>query len=542
MLRARVQVHLAAARTRQALEREQRARVEAENESRAAHRAKSDLLASMGHEIRTPMTAILGMSHLALQSGLNPKQRNYVEKVERSAELLLGTLNDILDSSRIDAGTLELQRAPFELADLLDSVGRLVALRAEDKGLELLFDVPRDLPPTLIGDLSRLGQVLVNLGLDAVRAGQHGEIVIGVEPVDVNGTRAVLRFAVRDTGSGVADSPATGPDLGATLSRQLLRLMGSELIVTPQAGPAHSVHFTIAFDLPLAKTGAEGAGRRGRRRGPRADRRRQRQRAANPVGHVRHLGLQAEAPATAGMPCAWPRMRSASADYDLVLLDWEDAGHGRHRMRPPPARRPPPAAGDPDAHRFRPARRDAAPDGPACFGARRARQAGDTGGARRRGRLGPAAQRPAAERVADRAQAMREITARLRGARILLVEDNAIIQELALELLSSAGMLVSLAENGREALERLAKQTFDGVLMDCQMPVLDGYETTRALRAMPHLKDLPVIALTANAMEGDRDRVIAAGMNDHIPAARRGPAVRDPGALGAAGTGRRRST
>jgi CheY-like chemotaxis protein/HPt (histidine-containing phosphotransfer) domain-containing protein len=123
---------------------------------------------------------------------------------------------------------------------------------------------------------------------------------------------------------------------------------------------------------------------------------------------------------------------------------------------------------------------------------------------------------PQAERGADRVHTMRDNAARLAGARILLVEDNAIIQELALELLSSAGMLVSLAENGREALERLAKQTFDGVLMDCQMPVLDGYETTRALREMPHLKELPVIALTANAMEGDRSRVIAAGMNDHI--------------------------
>ena len=515
LLRARLRPHLAATQARAELALAQRARQDAEQASRAAHRAKSDLLASMGHEIRTPMTAILGMSHLALQSGLNPKQRNYIEKVERSAELLLGTLNDILDSSRIEAGTLELQRTPFELADLLDSVGRLVALRAEDKGLELLFDLPPDLPTTCIGDLSRLGQVLVNLGLDAVRAGQQGEIVIAIQALERSATQVVLRFSVLDTGGTPATRSAPGIELGAMLSRQLLHLMGSELHAdTPSEGGAHEVHFTLALGLPTAPPAAPPqrlpAGARTLVVDDNASARR------ILLAMCAELGLAAEAARD-----GWDALRMAShaqragSRYELVLLDWKMAGMdgiecARHLLAAhtrPPAILMLTACGQHDASQRLAAQRVAV----------RGVLAKPVTPANLASAIGRALQPPPlVDSAADRSAAMRDHAARLRGARILLVEDNVIIQELALELLSSAGMLVSLAENGREALDRLAKQSFDGVLMDCQMPVLDGYEATQALRAMPHLKDLPVIALTANAFEGDRERVLAAGMNDHI--------------------------
>jgi CheY-like chemotaxis protein/HPt (histidine-containing phosphotransfer) domain-containing protein len=517
LLMARIQVHLAAARARAELQRAQAARRHAEDDSRAAHRASSDLLASMGHEIRTPMTAILGMSHLALQSGLTLKQRNYVEKVERSAELLLGTLNDILDYARIGADTLELQRGPFEIADVFDSLARLVGLQAEDKGLELLFELPPDLPTRLIGDGARLTQVLVNLGQDALLAADHGEVVIGIETVARTPQQTMLRFWVRSAGAAPrAERAPQGADLGAAVSRELIRLMGGELVAlaSPPA-PGHAVYFTIGFEVPAGAGALALAPTPASTRVLVVDDNATARRIM--VGMAAELGLQADAARD-----GWDALRlvsqaqRAGRPYDLVLLDWKMPGmDGVECARQLMAGQPQPPAilmitafGQHDAMQQLDAQRVvvrgvlAKPLTPAVL----------------REALAAALRRPMPEGAspADREQALRMHGARLRGARILLVEDNAIIQELALELLTGAGMLVSVAENGREALALLAKQRFDGVLMDCQMPVLDGYETTRALRALPPLQNLPVIALTANPLDGERERVLAAGMNDHI--------------------------
>ncbi|MDM0022488.1 PAS domain-containing hybrid sensor histidine kinase/response regulator [Variovorax saccharolyticus] len=502
-----------------------------------ASRAKSDFLANMSHEIRTPMNAIIGMSHLALKTALDKRQRNYVEKVHRSAENLLGIINDILDFSKIEAGKMGLERVPFRLEDVLADFASMVALKVEDKGLELLFTSPADLPTALVGDPLRLGQVLVNLGNNAVKFTDAGEVIVAVQANERHGDEVELHFRVSDSGIGMtpeqiermfqafsqADTSVTrrygGTGLGLTISKNLVDMMGGRIWVDSQAGKGSTFHFTARLGLqaqpqPRRMFKAEELlGLRALVVDDNASAREILSTMAKGFGlevDVARSGQEALACVAASGRIGRP--------HDLVLLDWKMPGMdgvevARQIHVQAPAR--PPAVIMVTAFSRDEALEAAERQGiglpvvltkpvtPSTLLEAIGRVLG----------MGQLVEQRAPE-LGGRADAA---VVQIAGARVLLVDDNDMNLELARELLESAGVTVAVASDGAQAIALLERDgAFDGVLMDCQMPVLDGYSATRGLRAQERFRELPIIAMTANALAGDREKALACGMNDHI--------------------------
>jgi signal transduction histidine kinase/CheY-like chemotaxis protein len=494
-----------------------------------ATQAKSMFLANMSHEIRTPMNAIIGMSHLALRTALDRKQRDYVQKISNAGTALLGIINDILDFSKIEAGKLDVEVVDFNLDDVLSNLATVTVSKAQDQDLEYLFDVPPEVPRSLRGDPLRLGQILINLVNNAIKFTERGEIHLSARLLSTEADgRVQLQFCVRDTGIGMtsdqagrlfqpftqADGSTTrrfgGTGLGLSISRRLVEMMDGRIWVESEPGAGSRFFFTCRLGTGDASPKAE-------RIVPEA------------LNGLRVLvvddnpvALEILADAFKGLPmnvvgangpkAAVEALGAAEQPFQLLLTDWQMPGMtgievaAQARARWPGAiktvlvtafgreevRSSAEAAGM-DAFLLKPLNRSVLIDTLVELFA-------------------------PSEAVAAAARDPGRIP-QFESARVLLTEDNDTNQQIATELLESAGLAVEVANNGQQAVDKVraaAPGHYDLVFMDLQMPVLDGFEATRLLRADERFADLPIVAMTAHAMREERNRCLAAGMNDHV--------------------------
>lgn len=493
---------------------------------------KSMFLANMSHEIRTPMNAIIGLSYLALKTSLNSKQRDYLNKIHNAGTSLLAVINDILDFSKIEAGKLDIEEIDFRLDDVITSVTNITGQKAHEKGLEFLADVPGSVPQFLLGDPLRLGQVLTNLVNNAVKFTENGEIRLKAEVVEQRGDKCQLRFSVRDSGIGMTKEQASrlfqpftqadmsttrkhgGTGLGLTICRRLVELMGGQIWLDSEPGKGSTFSFTVW----LGRGAEKGSGKIIPERLTTVN-------ALvvddNPAAceiiqdSLRSIVHRVDTTQSADAAIAAIKKNDADQPYDIVFMDWRMPGmdglQAARLIKSDETLRHPPAIVLVTA-----------------FGREEVREEAE------HLHLDGFLIKPVTKSVlvdalvnvfATPAEDVAGVEAgkedrRLQGLRVLLAEDNEINQQIAVELLDGVGAKVDVANNGREAVEKLFQASYpppyDLILMDLQMPEMDGYQATTKIRSDSRFERWPIIAMTAHATVEERQRCIDAGMNDHV--------------------------